>query len=73
MLFTADVRKAAEALVMSWFNFLDQDPILLLRRLDTEGVPKTSKLCIAHLLPNLDENTLIAIINKWGDDYLDEK
>ena len=58
---------------MAWFNFLDRDPILLLRRLDTEGVPKTSKLCISHLLPNLEANTLIAVINKWADDYLDEK
>lgn len=69
----ADVRKAAEAVVIAWFNFLDQDPILLLRRLDTEGVPKTSKLCLDHLLPNLEEDTLVTVITKWATDYLDEK
>eukprot|EP00108_Taenia_solium_P003453 TsM_000577100 transcript=TsM_000577100 gene=TsM_000577100 len=68
-----DVRKAAEALVLAWFNFLDQDPILLLRRLDTEGVPKTSKLCLDHLLPNLEEDALVTVITKWATDYLDEK
>lgn len=68
-----EVRKAAQALVVAWFNFLDKDPILLLRRLDTEGVPKTSKLCLDHLLPKLNEETLIAVISKWSDDYLDEK
>ncbi|KAH9280698.1 Condensin complex subunit 3 [Echinococcus granulosus] len=68
-----DVRKAAEAVVIAWFNFLDQDPILLLRRLDTEGVPKTSKLCLDHLLPNLEEDTLVTVITKWAADYLDER
>ncbi|KAL5107706.1 Condensin complex subunit 3 [Taenia crassiceps] len=70
---SSDVRKAAEAVVIAWFNFLDQDPILLLRRLDTEGVPKTSKLCLDHLLPNLEEDTLVTVITKWATDYLDEK
>ncbi|VUZ46494.1 unnamed protein product [Hymenolepis diminuta] len=70
---SVEVRKAAQAMVVAWFNFLDKDPILLLRRLDTEGVPKTSKLCLDNLLPNLNEEDLISVITKWSDDYLDEK
>lgn len=73
MIFLVEVRKAAQGVVVSWFNFLDRDPILLLRRLDTEGVPKTSKLCLDNLLPKLSEEDLIGVINKWADDYLDEK
>ncbi|KAM3184054.1 hypothetical protein ACTXT7_009141 [Hymenolepis weldensis] len=69
---SVEVRKAAQAMVVAWFNFLDKDPILLLRRLDTEGVPKTSKLCLDNLLPNLNEEDLIGVITKWSDDYLDE-
>ncbi|VDO10806.1 unnamed protein product [Rodentolepis nana] len=68
-----EVRKAAQAMVLAWFNFLDKDPILLLRRLDTEGVPKTSKLCLDNLLPSLNEEDLIGVITKWSNDYLDEK
>ena len=71
MTLSADVRKAAEAVVMSWFKFLDQDPIMLLRRLDTEGVPKTSRLMLDHLLRNLDEETLVQMVTKWSNDYLD--
>uniref|UniRef100_A0A5K3FIX3 UVR domain-containing protein n=1 Tax=Mesocestoides corti TaxID=53468 RepID=A0A5K3FIX3_MESCO len=67
-----DVRKAAESLVMAWFKLVEQDPIILLRRLDTEGVPKTSRLCLEHLLPNLSEDTLIAVVSKWSSDYLDD-
>lgn len=73
LFFLVEVRKAAQAMVVAWFNFLDKDPILLLRRLDTEGVPKTSKLCLDNLLPNLNEEDLIGVITKWSDDYLDEK
>nr|CDS27640.1 condensin complex subunit 3 [Hymenolepis microstoma] len=68
-----EVRKAAQQMVLAWFNFLDKDPILLLRRLDTEGVPKTSKLCLDNLLPILSEEDLIGVITKWSNDYLDEK
>nr|VZI33626.1 unnamed protein product [Spirometra erinaceieuropaei] len=68
-----EVRKAAEELVLAWFKAVDQDPILLLRRLDTEGVPQTSRLCIERLLQNLDAETLKSVFKKWSEEYLDER
>ncbi|VDN09516.1 unnamed protein product [Dibothriocephalus latus] len=67
-----EVRKAAEELVLAWFKAVDQDPILLLRRLDTEGVPQTSRLCLERLLQNLDVETLMSVFKKWSEEYLDE-
>ncbi|VDL90206.1 unnamed protein product [Schistocephalus solidus] len=68
-----EVRKAAEELVLAWFKAVDQDPILLLRRLDTEGVPQTSRLCLERLLQNLDAATLKSVFKKWSEEYLDER
>ncbi len=67
------MRKAAETLVLAWFKLVDKDPILLLRRLDTEGVQSTSRLCLDRLLRNLDEETITEVVIKWSGDYLDEK
>ncbi|VDN17565.1 unnamed protein product [Dibothriocephalus latus] len=69
----SEVQKAAEDLLRAWFEVVDEDPILLLRRLDTEGVPKTSALCLKRLLLILDEETLTSMINKWAAVYLDER
>ncbi|BHF68018.1 hypothetical protein SprV_0301104800 [Sparganum proliferum] len=67
-----EVQKAAEGLLRTWFELADEDPILLLRRLDTEGVPKTSTLCLERLLLILDEEALTSMINKWTAGYLNE-
>lgn len=61
------------SLVLAWFKVVEQDPILLLRRLDTEGVPNTSRLCLERLLENLGDEAITNVINKWAVDYLDEK
>nr|VZI33657.1 unnamed protein product [Spirometra erinaceieuropaei] len=68
-----EVQNAAEGLLRTWFGLADEDPILLLRRLDTEGVPKTSTLCLERLLVILDEEALTSMINKWVAGYLDER
>uniref|UniRef100_A0A0X3NLI9 Condensin complex subunit 3 n=3 Tax=Schistocephalus solidus TaxID=70667 RepID=A0A0X3NLI9_SCHSO len=70
---SSEVQKAAEGLLRAWFEVADEDPILLLRRLDTEGVPKTSALCLERLLLILGEEALTSMINKWTTGYLDER
>lgn len=62
---SADVKRAAQELVLAWFKASENDPISLLRRLDTEGVPETSQLVLTNLMQILPDTELDEMIQKW--------
>ncbi|VEL29383.1 unnamed protein product [Protopolystoma xenopodis] len=70
---SVDVRAAARKLVISWFQATDSDPVLLLRRLDTEGVSETSQLCLDNLFSELSEESFREMVNTWSNNYLTDQ
>ncbi|OON18857.1 HEAT repeat protein, partial [Opisthorchis viverrini] len=70
---SADVRLAAQELVLAWFRSSDSNPIKLLHRLDTEGVPETSQLLLDTLFTTLPEADFNAMVRTWAANYLSEQ
>ncbi|TGZ63558.1 hypothetical protein CRM22_006883 [Opisthorchis felineus] len=70
---SADVRLAAQELVLAWFRSSDSNPIRLLHRLDTEGVPETSQLLLDTLFTTLPEPDFNAMVRTWATNYLSEQ
>ncbi|VDP78882.1 unnamed protein product [Echinostoma caproni] len=69
----ADVRQSAQDLVLSWFKATECDPVKLLRRLDTEGVPETSQLMLNNLFIALPEPDFSNMVQIWASQYLNEE
>ncbi|KAF5400086.1 hypothetical protein PHET_06625 [Paragonimus heterotremus] len=70
---SAEVRQAAQELVLAWFNATNRDPIHLLRRLDTEGVPETSQLMLDNLFAALPETEFDQMVTEWTAKCLTEQ
>ncbi|KAA0192197.1 Condensin complex subunit 3 [Fasciolopsis buskii] len=70
---SAEVRQAAQELVISWFKATENDPVKLLRRLDTEGVPETSQLMLDNLFSVLSKSEFSAMVQAWATNYLNEE
>ncbi|KAF8560824.1 hypothetical protein P879_08770 [Paragonimus westermani] len=70
---SAEVRQAAQELVLAWFNATNRDPIHLLRRLDTEGVPETSQLMLDNLFAALSETEFDQMVTEWAAKCLTEQ
>ncbi|THD23620.1 Condensin complex subunit 3 [Fasciola hepatica] len=70
---SAEVRQAAQELVLSWFKATEGDPVQLLRRLDTEGVPETSQLMLDNLFSVLPESDFKTMVQTWATTYLTEE
>ncbi|CAH8590498.1 unnamed protein product [Dicrocoelium dendriticum] len=70
---SVEVKQAAQELVLSWFRATDKDPIHLLRRLDTEGVPETSQLLLGNLFTVLPVAEFQTMIKNWIATYLNEE
>ncbi|KAG5452697.1 Condensin complex subunit 3 [Clonorchis sinensis] len=70
---SAEVRLAAQELVLAWFRSSDSNPIKLLHRLDTEGVPETSQLLLDTLFTTLPEPDFNAMVRTWATNYLSEQ
>ncbi|CAL8077468.1 unnamed protein product [Calicophoron daubneyi] len=69
---SVDVKRAAQELVLAWFKVTENDPVRLLRRLDTEGVPDTSQLMLDNLFAVLPSDEFKAMVKKWSDNNLDQ-
>lgn len=67
------MRQAAQELVISWFKATENDPVKLLRRLDTEGVPETSQLMLDNLFSVLSKSEFSAMVQAWATNYLNEE
>ena len=68
-----EVRQAAQELVLSWFRASESNPIRLLHRLDTEGVPETSQLMLDNLFTILPEADFNAMVRNWVSNSLTEQ
>ncbi|CAH8842031.1 unnamed protein product [Trichobilharzia szidati] len=65
-----DVRKATKALILSWFNASNRDPILLLHRLDPECEAETCQKVLDNLFDILSLDELLKVVQNWAATYL---